>query len=225
MNHKDKARSAREDLILDIALSLLKEKGFQGLTMQAIANGTDYSKGTIYQHFGCKEDVITKLVANCGQNLIDLIDQAIEHGEGLRHKVVLVSWAYFKNAEVNTELTQLLGRAKSPEFQSKVNKELQEELSVIDHGILSRVVGLFVGQPNIPQEKVLSGAFGWWAMKWGVQDVMVNNWELSKLGFDDPKKFYFDSLHIFLDGLGVEKDLNSQNYELISNQANSIFKI
>jgi len=225
MNHKEKARLDRETLILDVALALLKEQGLQGVTMQAIANGTDYSKGTIYQHFGCKEDVITKLVAQCGQRLVGMIDLATENATGLRHKIALVSWAFFINAEMHPELTRFLALAKSPEFQSKVDESLQAELAVIDQSILSRVVNLFVGQPGVSAEKVMVGAFGWWAMKWGVQDVMVNDWELSKLGFDDPRKFFFDALHVFLDGLGVEQDELSQNYLEIQTQANSIFNI
>lgn len=223
-SHKDKVRMERESLILDVAQSILIKKGYQGLTMQGIANATDYSKGTIYQHFGCKEDVITQLVANCGQHLINLIDLAIPNGQTLRHTVVLVSWAYFKNAEINMELTGLLARAKSSEFQSKVNEALQQQLSAIDQGILTRVIGLFVDQPCIPSDKVQTAAFGWWAMMWGVQDVMVNNWELSKLGFDDPREYFFNALHIFLDGLGVPEDDVSQDYKSIITQAGSIYE-
>lgn len=51
INHKDQVRLEREELILNVALSLLKNDGFHGLNMQAIANQTDYSKGTIYQRY------------------------------------------------------------------------------------------------------------------------------------------------------------------------------
>ncbi|GAA6133586.1 TetR/AcrR family transcriptional regulator [Oceaniserpentilla sp. 4NH20-0058] len=225
VNHKDQVRLNRESLILDVALTQLNEKGFQGLTMQGIANATDYSKGTIYQHFGCKEDVITKLVIQCAKRLLHLIDVALEHGQGLRHQVILVSWAFFKNAERHPVLTGLLSRAKSPDFQSKVSEPLQTELSFIDQTILSKVMGLFASQTDLAPEQVKAAAFGWWAMKWGVQDVMVNGWELSRLGFDDPKKFFFESLHIFLDGFGVQQDEPSRQYEQLQTLSNSIFKI
>lgn len=224
-SRKDQVRQEREELILSAALSLLKEKGLQGLTMQAIADETDYSKGTIYQHFGCKEDVLTKLITRCGERLVSLIDIALANGTGLRHKVVLVSWAFFINAELEPETAGLVSMVKSPEFQSKVSEELQHGIAIIDQSILSRVIGLFTQQNDIPPEKIKVGAFGWWAMKWGVQDVLANDWEMTKLGFEDPKQYFFESLHIFLDGLGVSTDEISHDFETVGRQAKTIFQL
>ena len=224
LSRKDQVRLEREELILSVALSLLKESGLNGLTMQAIADRTEYSKGTIYQHFSCKEDVLAKLVIRCGQRLISLIDLALANSHGLRHKVVMVSWAFFINAELESETASLVSMVKSPEFQTKISDSQQEDLSIIDQSILSRVIGLFTQQTDIGADKVKVGAFGWWAMKWGVQDVLMNDWEMSKLGFDDPKHYFFESLHVFLDGLGVQRDEFSHDFEKVQAQAQQIFR-
>ncbi len=225
LSRKDQVRLEREELILSVALSLLKESGLNGLTMQAIADRTEYSKGTIYQHFSCKEDVLAKLVIRCGQRLISLIDLALANSHGLRHKVVMVSWAFFINAELESETAGLVSMVKSPEFQTKISDAQQADLSIIDQSILSRVIGLFTQQTDISADKVKVGAFGWWAMKWGVQDVLMNDWEMSKLGFDDPKHYFFESLHVFLDGLGVQRDEFSHDFEKVQAQAKQIFQI
>ena len=222
INHKDQMRMEREELILDVALSLLKKDGFHGLSMQIIADQTDYSKGTIYQHFSCKEDLLAKLVIRCGERLISLIDVALENSDGLRHKVVMVSWAFFMNAELEPETAGLVSMVKSPEFQTKVSDAHQSAISIIDQSILSRVIGLFTNQTDIGAEKIKIGAFGWWAMKWGVQDVLVNDWEMSKFGFDDPKYYFFESLHVFLDGLGVKRDQVSHDYTMVQALAKKI---
>lgn len=224
LSRKDQVRLEREELILSVALSLLKEFGLNVLTMQAIADRTEYSKGTIYQHFSCKEDVLAKLVIRCGQRLISLIDLALANSHGLRHKVVMVSWAFFINAELESETASLVSMVKSPEFQTKISDSQQEDLSIIDQSILSRVIGLFTQQTDIGADKVKVGAFGWWAMKWGVQDVLMNDWEMSKLGFDDPKHYFFESLHVFLDGLGVQRDEFSHDFEKVQAQAKQIFR-
>lgn len=223
LSRKDQVRLEREELILNVAFSLLQEKGFHGLNMQTIANRTDYSKGTIYQHFTCKEDVLTKLVTRCGERLISLIDIALENSEGLRHKIVMVSWAFFINAEQEPETAGLVSMVKSPEFQVKVSEAQQKSIKIIDQSILARIIGLFTHQTDIPPDKIKVGAFGWWAMKWGVQDVLVNDWELSKLGFSDPKLYFFESLHVFLDGLGVQRDEMSHDFEKTQAQAKKIF--
>ncbi|KAA3607295.1 MAG: TetR family transcriptional regulator [Planctomycetota bacterium] len=54
----------REALILQVARGMLLERGYLGLTMDRIAAATEYSKGTIYQHFANKEDLLAALAAD-----------------------------------------------------------------------------------------------------------------------------------------------------------------
>ena len=48
----------REELILETARRLLLEVGYLELTMDLIARKIEYSKGTIYQHFSSKEEIL-----------------------------------------------------------------------------------------------------------------------------------------------------------------------
>lgn len=210
-DRKTQAWLQRDQLILDTALALLDEEGLAGISMQVIAERTDYSKGTIYQHYQCKEDVIAKLVIQCGHNLVGAIDSVIKDSHSLRLNVFLVSAAFFINAKQQPQVAALVSQVKAPEFQSKVSQTHQEELSGIDNRILNQVINLFSESQEVPKEKVRTAAFGWWAMKWGVQDVLTNNWELSKLGFDHPIVFFADSLNVFLDGLGLAKDEQTES--------------
>ena len=41
---------------------MIVEDGYHGLSMDRIAEELEYSKGTIYQHFSCKEDILMALV-------------------------------------------------------------------------------------------------------------------------------------------------------------------
>ena len=49
--------------MLETARRLLLEIGYNGLTMERIAEAAEYSKGTIYNHFPCKEEIIAELAA------------------------------------------------------------------------------------------------------------------------------------------------------------------
>jgi AcrR family transcriptional regulator len=55
---KDRQRQMRENAILDAAHSLLAEKGYQGMTMDDLATRVGIAKGSLYQHFRSKEDLI-----------------------------------------------------------------------------------------------------------------------------------------------------------------------
>ena len=58
---KQREIQERELLILDTARQMLLERGYIGLTMDRIAEKIEYSKGTVYQHFSSKEDLIVAL--------------------------------------------------------------------------------------------------------------------------------------------------------------------
>jgi len=51
LSRKQREIATREQLILDTAQNILHEQGYSHLTMERIAEATEYSKGTIYYHF------------------------------------------------------------------------------------------------------------------------------------------------------------------------------
>lgn len=46
------------DAILDCAIELFRKKGYKGTSMSDIGNATGLLKGSIYHHFGSKEDIL-----------------------------------------------------------------------------------------------------------------------------------------------------------------------
>src|SRR5579859_1374332 len=61
MTRKQREIRDREERILDVALGMLEGDGYLGLNMDRIAEALEYSKGTIYQHFSCKEEIVLSL--------------------------------------------------------------------------------------------------------------------------------------------------------------------
>lgn len=224
-DRKVKERLERDELILSVAKQLVCEKGMLGLSMQSIADLTDYSKGTIYQHYGCKEDVLAKLVIRCGQQLIKMIDLALQHGKSTRHKVLLVSAAYCINSQSQPEIAPLLSKLKTPDVRVKLSKKLQEEFNQNEDEILKLILTLFSEDTGFDSSKVMDAAFGWWTMQWGLQDIMANGWDMSGLGYSKPEQFFFRSLHVYLDGLGIPDDNSCHDWEEIKSQAQVIFQL
>ena len=58
IQRKEHERALREVLILDAAEEAFFEEGYLGLKMDDIASRVGYSKGTLYQHFSSKEDML-----------------------------------------------------------------------------------------------------------------------------------------------------------------------
>jgi AcrR family transcriptional regulator len=65
----------REALFLDRAKVFLLKDGYHGLTMDRIAKATGYSRGTIYQHFCSKEDIIVALLNRAMQQRLVMIER------------------------------------------------------------------------------------------------------------------------------------------------------
>lgn len=71
---KEKLREVRAAMILDVAEEVLAEKGYHDTSMDEIAARTGVAKGTLYQHFPGKEDLVFALFE---RNLI-LFEQSVE---------------------------------------------------------------------------------------------------------------------------------------------------
>jgi len=217
-------RENRDRLILTVAKQMLADGGLPSLSMQAIADHTEYSKGTIYQHYGCKEDVVARMVIDCGQNLVRCIEEALAKGNSPREKIVLVSSVFFMNRKNEPVLSPLVGNIQSADFKAKISRPLQDQIAQVDAQMLQSALQLFDGVAGFDEQKKLDATFGWWSMQWGVLDILVNQWDLDQLGFSDPEQRYFRNLHIYLDGLGLPADATCHDWQCLQSQAQKIIK-
>src|ERR1700688_419977 len=71
---KDRQRQMRENAILESANRLLAEKGYQGMTMEELATRVGIAKGSLYQHFRSKEELIGAALVSFMDRISDYID-------------------------------------------------------------------------------------------------------------------------------------------------------
>ncbi len=71
---RERQRQERADLILSIAGDVLVEKGYYETTIEEIAARAGIGKGTVYLHFGSKDDLIVALI----EQEVVLFSQAVE---------------------------------------------------------------------------------------------------------------------------------------------------
>lgn len=76
LSRKQREIQERERMLLGIARRMLLEQGFAGLSMDRLAEATEYSKGTIYQHFSTKEDLVTALAVESNEQRLALFSRA-----------------------------------------------------------------------------------------------------------------------------------------------------
>ena len=71
---KDRQRQMREAAILEAAHRLLAEKGYQGMTMDDLATRVGIAKGSLYQHFKSKEELIGVALVSFMDRISNYID-------------------------------------------------------------------------------------------------------------------------------------------------------
>ena len=76
LSAKQRELQERDEDILRVARDLVLLHGYHGMTMNQIAQESGYPKGTLYQRFVCKEDVITALAAESMNRRVDLLLKA-----------------------------------------------------------------------------------------------------------------------------------------------------
>jgi AcrR family transcriptional regulator len=62
ISRKEREKQAREDEILDAAEKVFGKMGYEGALMEDIAREAQFTRKTLYQHFGGKEELLSAVV-------------------------------------------------------------------------------------------------------------------------------------------------------------------
>ncbi len=120
---RSKARQQRELQLLALAQQILHQEGFAGLTMDRLAALSDVSKGTLYNHFGNKEDVLTALSVASLQRLSVQFQQAATFAGNSRERALALHHAYSEFSATEPTLFLCLLSAATPGVTEKSSAE------------------------------------------------------------------------------------------------------
>ena len=93
LSRKQREVQQREALILEVARELLVQHGYLGLRMDDIAESVEYSKGTIYQHFPNKEEIILALANQALETRSSLFAEAATMRKQSRERLAAIGAA------------------------------------------------------------------------------------------------------------------------------------
>ncbi len=190
-SRKQREYAAREDLILEAAVRLLSETGYQGLSMDRVAEAVEYSKGTIYQHFDCKEDLLAGLCLRSSCDLLALFVRAAEVPLGTRQRLIALSFAYQLYVRLHPlefANMQTLKSAAVRERASVERRSAMRELEARIIGTVNEVVreALAAGDLELPPglscEELV---FCLWSMQYGAAQLASTGIPLAELGIPD----------------------------------------
>lgn len=212
LTRKQREIAERERLILDTAAGMVAERGYLGLTMDRIADATEYSKGTIYQHFGNKEEILAALAIETSERRVALFEKATTFRGRARERMAAIGVAddlFVKLYPLHHRCETVIG---AHSIRDKASPERIHRLEDCEFKCMSVVLGLVgdaiaagdldvdEGDEHMPQRIVL----GLWSMASGYQQLtsIADNPIETKLGFEEPVQALFSCYDRFLDGFG-----------------------
>ena len=207
LTRKQREIIARQDLILDVSAKLIAEQGWGALAMDRIAELTEYSKGTIYQHFPCKEEVLIQLCIRGLKIWRDFFDRALAFRGLSRERLLAIHLAHDYYAKLYPVEYESLYTVKSAGVREKISAESHDIQNQVLKEVLDRVVvvieeAMAGGDLKLPASMAPQDlVYGFWALHYGELMFETFNFPYRNLGIGDLENNVRLVLRIFLDGL------------------------
>ncbi len=162
----------RVQKILSTARKIVEDEGLQALTMDKIAQRLDFSKGTLYNHFTSREDVMVALCTECMDAFREMFQRAALFPGRPRERFAAVG--------IGAEIVHALESMYSPlwiteEILSRASPGLRERYSFVYFATTEIFVGIVrdaVSQGDLPSgtdpELV---AFSVWSLHEGAEEL------------------------------------------------------
>ena len=125
----EEIREQSKSKILDAALKLFAEKGYENASISQIAKKAGVSKGLMYNYFRSKEDLVTALMEDAmeiGESLAANMMKAETPQDRLRYVIELSFEWILEHSDYSKTMTQLaLQVGKFPVIQKMVDGKIQ----------------------------------------------------------------------------------------------------
>ena len=212
---KQRAFRDRETLILEAGRTLLLKRGYHGLTMDRVAEAVEYSKATVYQHFHCKEEIISALAKRYLEDQFSMMLPAAVFRGTTRERMTALGQAVDLFTRLYTDEVHILHIIQTQAISEKASEEVQSAMRDIEFrsmALLTNVTREAIGlgelslPPQMPPEEL---SVSLWCSVIGAQEAMIRGLHLNHVGIRDPLATIFDMCQAVGDGYGW-KPLSTQ---------------
>jgi len=107
LSRKEKEKFRHREEILEAALSLFSDKGFHNVSMQEIAERSEFSVGTLYKFFESKDALFLELIGSCARRVSDVLIPILDDSIDEKQKIVNYIEAYKQIIEDNAPSIRL----------------------------------------------------------------------------------------------------------------------
>lgn len=220
----------REAMLLDAAHALLEEVGFSNLTLEKLAARTDFSKGTMYNHFSSKEDLLTALCVRGLQMQLAAYLRVRTFSDLSRERIMALHYAYHIYARRNPTLFMCVLSGLSPhviektsavrmndrrDYESRITSLLDEVVkSAFEAGDIDPVDGLNVADVS----------FANWALSFGTTALLQTGQRSISIRRLEVPVVFRRNVTLLLDAMSWQPLSSQRDYEPTWTRLGSFFK-
>lgn len=221
LSRKQREIKQREGRILEVARDMLMQGGYLSLNMDKIATALEYSKGTIYQHFACKEDIILELANQTQQKRLELFRRAAEFRGRPRERLSAVGYAaelFVRLYPGHFNVEQIVRAASIWEKTTEKRRNIMRSCEAGCMGVVSGIIREGVAQRDLQLPKGLAPediVFGLWAMTFGGFSIIATSDSLEDLGIREPFEAIRQNITRVLDGYHWRPLSTEHDYDLV----------
>ncbi len=227
ISRKERELLERETKILQLARAMLREVGYLGLSMDRIAAEMEYSKGTIYQHFCNKEEIILALANEALEKRLKMFEVAAtwSGAKTARDRMAAIGAA----AEVFVErypqhfaVEQIVRSASIWEKTSEQRRQFMQACEGRCMQVVGGIVrdGLAHGDLALPEGRTPEDlVFGLWSLNFGAYTIISSSDSLEDNGITDPIAALRQNQNLLLDGYHWRPLSSEQDFNDTMNQA------
>ncbi len=187
MSRKQREMREREDQILRLARPILLREGYQALSMDRLAALMEYAKGTLYNHFPNKEDIVLALAVESMELRCRMMEAASVASSIARERLVYIGAAseLFATAKEHFAIESWIRNDTIWDKASPERQGLIRQCEAKCMGIVSGIARDAIAQGDLELPEHLSAEeliFGFWSITYGSQILSISSPSLAALG-------------------------------------------
>lgn len=195
-----KATAIRRQQIVDIIRSIISSRGIEHVTISEIAGKIGTTKGAIYRHFKSKRDILSLLIDNIEETLMEALDSAMVENDPIQNlKNILFAQLVLAKNRRKTSFVVIMGAMQfsDPFIRKKILKLIQKYLGRIEN-LLLNAIGLGLLKRDI-DPKMSAIVF------MGLIQSTITVWSYKNFNFV-PQKIHAHIWNVYCQGIGASSD-------------------
>ncbi len=217
LSRRQEAQRQRELDLIAIAREIIEEEDINSLTMDKVTARCEYSKGTVYNHFSCKEDLLVAVSNEGLKDLRGLFKKLLPFKGNTREQILGFQLAYLYFSKLYPSQFLCILTVKNPSVLGKTSEHRKLEQISLEIELENQALEI-INQAIENQElketenrKVKQISFANWSQTFGSLVLVNSAGALVGLQGVDISNDFFQNAFVLNDGFEwhpLSKDFN-----------------